>query len=224
MSRSRLGRASATFAESITTLLNSTVADGASVRTAASAGAYSLVATDARRNAPNGGPIHLRSAGRASLWIDLKAFLFEDEAGYLTIQKSTWSVLSGPGKHDVILHYDYERGKEGYPEAHLQLFCEQPDLQAYLEAVGRKRSRMQHLHLPVGGRRFRPALEDLIEFLIDERLVEAKPNSKQTLERSRAAYQDIQLLAAVRRRPDKAAQGLLDLGYKLEEPAASRVG
>ncbi|HTJ34207.1 MAG TPA: hypothetical protein VL738_13345 [Dactylosporangium sp.] len=208
----------------MTTLLNSTVADGATVRTMAAAGGYSIVGTDARRRRADGGPIRLRTSGATGLWIDLGALLFEDETGYLTVQKSTWSVLSGPGRDGTILHYDYERDKEGYPEAHLQVVGRLPGLEACLEAVGRKRSRMQHLHLPVGGRRFRPALEDVIEFLIDERLVEAKPNSKQTLERSRTAYQDIQLLAAIRRRPDKAIEGLLDLGYKIQESVTNRVG
>jgi hypothetical protein len=207
----------------MTSLLNSTVTDRASVR-AVRYGSVVNVGTGIGPRPAEGRAVRLRTVVGAYLWLRLESELFADEAGYLTVQKSTWSLLSGEDGESTILHYDYERDKEGYAEAHLQVAGRMSALEEHLEAVGRKRSRMQHLHLPVGGRRFRPALEDLIEFLIDERLVEAKPHSKPVLERSRAAYQDIQLLAAIRRRPEKAAEGLLDLGYRLEEPAASPAG
>jgi hypothetical protein len=218
--RPRLARASADFAAGLTRLLNSTVADGASVWCVSSGDTMVIDCGDRTSDRP----IRLRTAPGAHLWLDVKATLFADEAGYLTVGKSTWALSGGRNAESTFLHYDYERGKEGYAEAHLQVVNRVPELEEYLSAVGRRKSRMQHLHLPVGGRRFRPALEDLIEFLIDERMVEAKPDSRPILERSRAAYQDIQLLAAIRRRPGKAAEGLLDLGYTLEEPAASRVG
>jgi hypothetical protein len=206
----------------LTRLLNSTVTDGATVRSVSMPGDRARLSVGATNNSRVGRNIRLRTRDGLHLWLGIEIDLFADDDGHLTVEKSVWALSSGRDADGGLLHYDYERGKEGYPEAHLQVFGRHEALESVLEAAGRKRSRLHDLHLPVGGRRFRPALEDLIEFLIDERLVQAKPHSKESLERSRSRFHDIQLLATIRRRPGKAAEGLLDLGYKLEEPVPGR--
>jgi hypothetical protein len=206
----------------LTRLLNSTVTDGATIRPVGLPDNRIQLRASAPNRSRDGRYIRLRTRDGLHLWLGIEIHLFADEDRHLTVEKSVWALSSGRDADGGILHYDYERGKEGYPEAHLQVFGRHEALESVLEAVGRKRSRLHDLHLPVGGRRFRPTLEDLIEFLVDERLVEAKPHSKQTLERSRTRFHDIQLLATIRRRPGKAAEGLLDLGYKLEEPVPGR--
>lgn len=60
----------------------------------------------------------------------------------------------------------------------------------------------------MGGRRFRPTLEDICEFLIVERLVEHRAGWAETLERSREAFQEKQLRAAIRRFPEVAIDQL----------------
>jgi hypothetical protein len=206
----------------LTRLLNSTVTDGATIRSVGLPGNRARLSAGFPDSSRDDRYLRLRTTKELHLWLGLNVELFADEDGHLTVQKSNWTLTSGRDADGDILHYDYERGKYGYPEAHLQVFGRHEALESVLTAVGRKRSRLHDLHLPVGGRRFRPTLEDLIEFLVDERLVEAKPHSKQTLERSRTRFHDIQLLATIRRRPGKAAEGLLDLGYKLEEPVPGR--
>lgn len=67
------------------------------------------------------------------------------------------------------------------------------------------------LHLPVDGRRFRPTLEDLIELLIVEQLVDARPGWKELVEQGRAGFQRIQLAAAVRSDRSTATDALHDL-------------
>ncbi|WP_432828942.1 hypothetical protein [Dactylosporangium sp. CA-092794] len=192
----------------MTRLLNATVTDGATIRSRTTDPGVVALGTGPGRHGAPGRPVPIAAQGGTRLWLGVSAFLFADDDGHLTVLKSTWGLLTGRNADTDVLHYDYERGKDGYPEAHLQVYGRNADLEEVLESVGRKRARLHQLHLPVGGRRFRPALEDLIEFLIDERLVEAKPGSKQALERSRGAYHDVQLLAAIRRRPAKAAEGL----------------
>jgi hypothetical protein len=71
-----------------------------------------------------------------------------------------------------VCHFDYERDKAGgYPEAHLQV----PGQSGALAAMtsGPDKRSLDRLHFPVGGRRFRPILEDVIEFLIVEQLAQA---------------------------------------------------
>jgi len=194
------------------------VTDRASIRTVDLTANRVRLGVEMTRDGSTGRLVRLRTVREVHLWLGVDALLYADDEGHLTVEKSAWSLFCGRDADAAILRYDYERDKEGYPAAHLQVAGRNTDLEEVLAMVGRRRSRLPHLHLPVGGKRFRPALEDLVEFLIDERLVEAKPNSKEMLERTRATYHDIQLLAAVRRRPDKAAEGLLDLGYKVSDP------
>jgi hypothetical protein len=77
-----------------------------------------------------------------------------------------------------------------------------PALVAMVGAAA-KRS-LDRLHFPVGGRRFRPILEDVIEFLMAERLAKAREGWAEVLSRERDQYYRIQLQAAIRRDPESA--------------------
>jgi hypothetical protein len=104
-----------------------------------------------------------------------------------------------------LLHYDYERHKsDGYPEAHLQV-CADPHGWPELCQASRGHDRpFERLHLPVGGRRYRPGLEDLVEFLITEEIAEGRPDAQKVIDESRGRFLEKQLRAAIRRRPDVA--------------------
>jgi hypothetical protein len=57
---------------------------------------------------------------------------------------------------------------------------------------------LSRLHLPVGGRRFRPTLEDVIEFLVIEKLAEPRAGWRDVLDQRRREWERIQLKAAIR--------------------------
>jgi hypothetical protein len=80
---------------------------------------------------------------------------------------------------------------------------------------------LERLHLPVGDRRFRPTLEDLVEFLIMEKLADPHRRWKSAIDAGRAGFQDKQLKAAVRRHPDTAVDVLKKLGYTVNPPRRS---
>jgi hypothetical protein len=65
----------------------------------------------------------------------------------------------------------------------------------------------------VGGRRLRPALEDIVECLIVEGLVEPKAGWRSVLDRTRKQYRRRQVSAVVRRNPTTALKELRRLGY-----------
>lgn len=107
--------------------------------------------------------------------------------------------------------YDYERNPaHGYPAAHVQVNGHSPALDELCQRA-EVRKELKDLHLPVGGRRFRPTLEDLIEFLIIEGFAEARSDWRRVLERPRRAWEERQLRAAVRRHPGAARRELDDL-------------
>ncbi|GAA2341306.1 hypothetical protein [Dactylosporangium salmoneum] len=141
------------------------------------------------------------------------------EGTFLTVRSSVCALMVGDDQ-DEVLHYDYDRDKDQYAEAHVQIQARHAGLESFLGDLGRKEvDALSKLHLPVGGRRFRPALEDLLECLINERIVDPHPGWKQVLDESRQKYRDKQIAAAVRRQPEIAVNELRRLGYGVTDDA-----
>jgi hypothetical protein len=158
-------------------------------------------------------PLAIRKAPK--LYLGMLYKITPDSAGRYPMVHSSVMFLSPDDDTGgrVLLHYDYERDKkDGYPEAHLQICATSS---AWEEAIARYGSRvrpLEKLHLPVGGRRFRPILEDLIEFLIIEKLAEHRSGWKDWVARGRDDFAERQLRAAVRRHPDVAISILREEG------------
>lgn len=157
-------------------------------------------------------PLGIRKQARLYLWMLFK--LEPDKQGkYLQVNSSVMLLSLDQEGHRELLHYDYERDKpDGYPEAHLQVCATSDAWKQLTQNLGRKGRPLEKLHLPVGGRRYRPTVEDLIEFLVTERLVEARSSWRQLVEDGRTRFQERQLRAAIRRRPDVALDILRDEG------------
>jgi hypothetical protein len=202
------------FAARIQRVLNATVCDGATISAA--------VSRDPRIVAVGHG------LGKASLetklvpvcvgrrkpqcWLDVSFRLCLDDPGqYLAVVASFFGIYATDTSRSCLCHFDYERGKDGYPEAHVQVYG---DSAALVGWGGQSQPRqLDRLHLPVGGRRFRPALEDVIEFLIVEKLAEARKGWTDVLRDERCDYHRIQLRAAIRNDPETARQALKDFGF-----------
>ncbi len=159
-----------------------------------------------------------RSAARLSLKI-IQTLELDPERRYLTTTKSAYTIASA-GDGLPVLTYDYVRVPTNqYPAAHLHVHGDVQRCQHILNICGHERRRPVDLHLPVGGRRFRPSLEDLIEFCILEDLVTPRPDWHKTLEASRTRFHFQQLRAMVRRDPDTAAEELRDIGWTSTAPS-----
>jgi hypothetical protein len=143
--------------------------------------------------------------------------MFLNEDKHLTVHSSFATLSTGPDAEHQLFHYDYERNKSGYPEAHLQLCMESQPTRELLALVGRPRDSVEHLHFPVGGRRYRPPLEDIIEFLIMERLVHERAGARDLLDRHRDEFRRIQLKAAIKSDVPTAIEALDLEGYEVRE-------
>jgi hypothetical protein len=77
---------------------------------------------------------------------------------------------------------------------------------------------MSSLHIPVGGARFRPCLEDFIQFLIAECQFDAKPGWQACVEAGRERWRRRQAAVVARDMPEEAARVLRELGYTVESP------
>lgn len=136
---------------------------------------------------------------------------FDDECKYLRNSQSSFVLATADG--EAVFTYDYVRPAPNvYPEAHLHIDGKSESLQRLLDLSGQKKRNSRRLHLPVGGRRFRPCLEDIIEFCVTEGLVDAHPRWKGVLDEARERFYLRQLKAAVRRSPDAAIATLQEEG------------
>ena len=140
-------------------------------------------------------------APKAELWMDVSFQLRLDaEREHLMVHKSFFGVFGAKDAKHGLFHYDYERDKaDGYPDAHLQVDAQSELFDTLNDPKVDAGRSLAQLHFPVGGKRFRPCLEDIIEFLVVERLVEARDGYEKTLEVGREGFRKNQLMAAMRR-------------------------
>jgi hypothetical protein len=119
------------------------------------------------------------------------------------------SLCSDKDLDSELLHYDYERGKaDGYPEAHVQVCASTPVWETFAQGRSLGDLPLAKLHLPVGGRRYRPTLEDIIDFLVTENLADGHPGWTEQVALGRTRFLERQLGAAVRRHPEVARKAL----------------
>lgn len=140
-------------------------------------------------------------APKAELWMDVSFQLRLDaEREHLMVHKSFIGLFGSKDAKHGLFHYDYERDKaDGYPDAHLQVDASS-DFFGTLNDPKRDPGRpLAALHFPVGGKRFRPCMEDVIEFLIVERLVLPRDGWEKVIEAGREGFRKNQLMAAMRR-------------------------
>jgi hypothetical protein len=224
--REKLRAEASRFAEEMSTLLNCTVCDGirltALIERTEEGDYQALVGykLDEVTLVAEAIPVSIgRRAATVYLSVHFRLDL-DPERDYLRVAESVLALALDKDRERLLFHYDFERDKEGYPEAHVQVCAESPDwneLCRHISEVHPDRDEQvpERLHLPVGGRRYRPSLEDIIEFLIDERIVatpDHRTDAKEVLRRSRETFSRIQLRAAVRNDPETALGILVEMG------------
>lgn len=208
------------FAGQLADVLNRTVCHGITIRAVKARRDVFKVGYDLKSDDYRVAPIPLtidakRPSGYLGVTYSLSA---DDEAKYLMVRSSVLTYGHDRDTEHPLFHYDYERDKaDNYPDAHLQVCAESPAWDSIRSTRGLNKS-LDALHLPLGNRRFRPTLEDLVEFLIVENLADGQPRWSSALGEGRERFAELQLRAAIRRRPDVAAAALTDLGWDVREP------
>lgn len=132
---------------------------------------------------------------------------------HLRIRKSVFAVSYAGASGEPLFRYEYDDAMTRHlPHAHLQVSRSQ-NLTA-LSAVagdgtriarqreakidqGRRVYRSEDLHFPMGGDRFRPALEDVLQFLIEQLGVKAVPEYKRAIQTSRRTWRARQLASGL---------------------------
>jgi hypothetical protein len=152
----------------------------------------------------------------------------------MAISESQIHVFVEPDGREPLFRYEFRRNTIGkVPSAHIQFHGEHPELEKVMRDCGhsterakaRKRGRravrLHALHFPVGGPRFRPALEDVLEMLIEEfgvKPVGSVAAARKALTDAREDWRRTQVATVVRDAPSKAAEALIELGYEVTAP------
>lgn len=139
---------------------------------------------------------------------------------YLAVAGSKFWVVASKERSPLIrFEYNYESHAE--PHSHIQVHAERGALSQLLARTGHRRAHdLSALHLPTGGSRFRPGLEDVIQFLIVDCQFKSVDGWKAAVEEHRARWRAIQTAAVARAMPAAAAAELRDLGYEVTPPPA----
>lgn len=139
---------------------------------------------------------------------------------HLAVEHSSF-VLKAKLDRTPIIRWDYDREARSKPSSHVQMT-------AHRGALSHLLSRLEHatphsiesLHMPMGGDRFRPCLEDIVEFLIRDCGFKGGADWRDTLRSGRAKWRRIQTRAVVRDAPAEAAAQLMAMGYTVTAPDA----
>ncbi|MFE2047952.1 hypothetical protein ACFXAS_05555 [Streptomyces sp. NPDC059459] len=130
------------------------------------------------------------------------------------------------GIPDPLIRFEYVRTSKEPPGAHIQVHAHRDEM-AYLLRLAdagrprrglkrRKLPRLSEMHLPVGGHRMRPALEDVLLFMQREFAVDTVPGWRSVIEKRLKTWREIQLMSSVRDAPEVAAEALRAMGYRVE--------
>jgi len=151
---------------------------------------------------------------------------------FLAVRESTVTVAL-TGAEEPLFRYDFNADCDGkVPGAHLNVHGHRDEMVFALMGAGRRlrgkaRSslmgkgripRLASFHFPLGGPRFRPSLEDVVEIIVREFGLDTRAGWEDAVKAGRCMWREKQLRSAVRDDPESAADVLRHLGYAVEWP------
>lgn len=203
------------FANEIAQVLTSTVVDDVTV---AARVLGTRVTVGPINEQGNPCEVALPIGGKGQVRLEISFSCTWDSAGaYLMVEMSAIKVYVGKVTEPLV-RFEYVRSRTFAP-AHVQVHGESSALGFHLGLIGSDgHPKLQKLHLPVGGKRFRVCLEDVIEFVIEDLGVSGKDDWRDDVEEGRTRWYHRQLGAAVRSDQATAVATLEGLGYSITPP------
>ncbi|MFI8567318.1 hypothetical protein ACIGGF_12220 [Rhodococcus sp. NPDC078407] len=153
----------------------------------------------------------------AHLGVTIKCCL-DSQGQYLAVENSTYRLVASIDKTPMV-RVEYERGSRRKPAAHLHVHAHRGAFSHILSRLKHKTPHsLESLHLPLGGDRFRPCLEDFVQFLIEDCNFDHKPDWRDAVTEGRERWRRIQTRAVVRDAPSEAVDALQKMGYQVIPP------
>jgi hypothetical protein len=224
----RLAEHSAVFARELQATLDTVLPGERRIVSRRVAGADRFIVQPAgEKPAERRVPIFVNGEHLAEL--SLSIFLDLDRtATYLKTVRSDVAVHSVLDRTPLV-RLEYRADMRTDPIAHWQFHAERGAFSHLLARAHVHRPQrvskphdLSTLHLPVGGERFRPCLEDVLQFLVVDCGVDHHPAWEAALCRGRELWRRRQVGAAVRDVPREAARVLRELGWTVREPGTDQ--
>jgi len=221
-----LEQKSAAFAAELQTTLNSVLpGERTIVATRASDSDHRfIVQPDGVQGSDRRIPLLVDGEHLASLAVSM--YLDMDRTGrHLKTVKSDVIVHSKLDKKPL-LRYEYLATMTSSPIAHWHVHAERGALSHLLARAHEHHPKrvsaphdMSSLHLPVGGERYRPCIEDVLRFLVVDCGIDAHADWEQAVCEGRERWRLRQLASAIRDVPAEAARILTELEWTVTPPA-----
>lgn len=174
-----------------------------------------------------GMPAHipLFVGGKELATLNLQMYFDLDRTGtYLKNVRTDLSVFSVLDRQPLF-HLDYKADMHSAPMAHWQFHAERGSMTHLLTLAHKHRPKtvknphtLSRLHFPVGGERFRPCIEDVIQFLIEECGIDRERNWKRAVVAGRENWRRFQLRTVVRDLQEESAETLRREGWTVIPP------
>ncbi|NYD58839.1 hypothetical protein BKA08_003077 [Nocardioides marinisabuli] len=205
------------FSDKIGTLLTQCLPDAPSMRVSVVGGKV-RIRPDGQTGEQGGVPLHVD--GTPLAWLRINYSCRSDSTRkYLAVDTSKLWIVSTRDR-SPLFRFEYNYDSRTAPHSHIQVHAERGTLSHLLTRTGHGRSHdMSALHLPTGGARFRPDLEDVVQFVITECGFDSLDGWQDAVDERRAEWRAIQTRAAVRAMASVAAAELRDAGYTVIPPA-----
>lgn len=158
------------------------------------------------------------SEPRLSLKVEFRVSL-DAHSDHLAVQQSTYGLWVRPDRKRnprPVFRIEFDRDAHSKPAAHVHLHAESMEFGWIYGTAGLPPPRLSEIHFPVGGRRFRPTVEELLKFLDREKLfVDWRPGWGELVEESVRKWEMNQARATVRQYPEAAIAQLRAMGYEV---------
>jgi hypothetical protein len=205
-----------TFGDSLTRLLADCFADAPPMELTTK-GRRANIAPLGQTERSGGVPLH--ASGKRLAWLRVTFLCRLDVTSeFLAIDKSKiWIVAQVDST--PIFRFEYLYEADWVPHSHIQVHGERGALAHLLSQTGHAEPHsMSALHLPTGGSRFRPNLEDVVQFLAVDCRFDMLDTWRSAVDLARARWRHIQMRAACRAMPEDAAAQLTMMGYQVTPP------
>jgi hypothetical protein len=181
-----------------------------------------------RQDPPTGIPLCVDGEPILTLKVEYHCCL-DGHDQYLAVDTANIHVFAGrQASREPLFRYEYVRAAAAdIPAAHIQVHAHRDSISHVLGQAGTRTKRgkarangqdiprLADLHFPVGGHRFRPCLEDVLEMLVTELGVDHPPGAIASLRSGREDWRRSQVRTVVRDAPDEAIKVLEELGYNV---------
>lgn len=168
-------------------------------------------------------PLYVRGQQVGGLTLSIHTTLDKTDQ-YLKVSRSDYALRSIIEK-EPLARLEFNVKSHTAPIAHWQFHGERGVFSHWLshahshnKYVTEKPHSLSTLHFPVGGERFRPGIEDFLEFIVRECGVDRQPKWESAINEGREIWRRFQARAVTRDFQTEAAQVLRDLGWDVEPP------